>query len=108
MNDATPATALCDSVPVSVPVPGFVPIVTLTGPVNAGVVLPNASRAVTSTAGAIATPRNDGLGWTVNARRDAAPGMTVMSGRPVVTAPPFTLAWIVVAVPAARPVYVAV
>src|SRR5258705_8127807 len=104
LNVATPATALCDGVPVSAPLPGFAPIATLTAPVNAAVVLPKGSRAVTSMAGAIADPTNDGLGCTVNASCDAAPGVTVMSGRAVVTVAPFTVARIVIAVPAACPV----
>ncbi len=108
MNVATPATALCDSVPVSTAVLGFVPIAMVTAAVNAGVVLPKGSRAVTSTAGAIADPTNDGLGATVNTRCEAAPGVTATSGRAVVTVPLFTGAWIVVAVPAARAVNVAV
>src|SRR5258705_499785 len=80
----------------------------VTAAVNAGVVLPKGSRAVTSTAGAIADPTNDGLGATVNTRCETAPGVTATSGRAVVTVPLFTVAWIVVAVPAARAVNVAV
>jgi len=95
-------------VPVSRPELGLVPIAMVTEPVKAGVVLPNTSRAVTSTAGAIAEPRKEGLGCTVNARREAAPGFTVTSGGVLLTAVPLTVAPIVVAVPAARPVKLAV
>jgi hypothetical protein len=47
-NVATPATAATVAVPVIVAEPGFAPIATVTLPVNAGVGLPNASRALTT------------------------------------------------------------
>src|SRR2546430_17066882 len=61
---ATPLTAAWVSVPVSVPLLGFVPIATVTSPLNPVAVLSFASSAVTSTAGVIAAPAVVGLGCT--------------------------------------------
>src|SRR5438045_8619835 len=66
---ATPATAAWVSVPASVPLLGFVPIATVTFPVNPVAVLPLPSWAVTSTAGVIAAPAVVVLGCRSEERR---------------------------------------
>src|SRR5713101_655149 len=63
---AMPAVAATLAVPESVPLLGFVPIATVTVPVNPVAVLPWASWAVTCTAGVIAAPAVVLLGWTLN------------------------------------------
>jgi hypothetical protein len=62
---ATPATAVTAVVPASVPAPAFVPMPTDTLPANPVAMFPLASRAVTWTAGAIATPAAVVVGCTV-------------------------------------------
>ena len=108
MNCVSPDTAEGESVPLRRPPEGFVPIAIVTAPVNAGVVFPNASRAVSSTAGVIGVATSALLGCTVNASWAGAPGVTVMEGSPDVTGLPFTVAVTELAVPAACPVNVAV
>src|SRR5712692_1331359 len=76
-NVATPPAAACVSVPASVPPAGLVPIATVTGPVKLGTAFPNASRALTTTAGVIAAPAPVVLGCPVNASALAAPATTV-------------------------------
>src|SRR2546430_13868467 len=70
---ATPLTAAWVSVPVSVPLLGFVLIATVMFPVNPVAVLPLPSWAVTSTAGVIAAPAVEVLGCTVNTSCVAVP-----------------------------------
>src|SRR5437870_5310628 len=65
-NVATPATAATVFVPDKVPLLGFVPIATVTFPVNPVAVFPLASWAVTWTAGVIAAPATVVLGCTEN------------------------------------------
>jgi len=74
---ATPATAATVAVPPSVPPPGFVPSATVTVPVNPLAVFPWASRAVTSTAGAITAPAVAVVGWTVKASWVGGPELIV-------------------------------
>src|SRR5687767_5896561 len=71
-NVATPATAATVVLPDSVPPPGLVPIATVMLAVELVTVLSKASRTVTCTAGAIATPATAFVGWTVNASLAAA------------------------------------
>src|SRR5712692_1297366 len=77
-KDATPATAPCISVPDSVPPPAFVPIATVTLPVNPVALLLFASSAVTWTAGVIAAPAVLFVGCTVNTSLVATPEATMM------------------------------
>src|SRR2546427_3909699 len=72
---ATPFSAAWVSVPVSVPLLGFVPIATVMFPVNPVAVLPLASWAVTSTAGVIAAPAVVVLGRTENTNCVAVPAV---------------------------------
>ena len=75
---ATPAAAATVAVPSSTPLPGgLTPIASVTLPVKPVAVLPSASRAVTWTAGVIATPAVVLAGWTVNASWVAGPGVMV-------------------------------
>src|SRR5213078_3246977 len=74
-NVATPAEAATVAVPVSVPLPGFVPIATVTFPVNPVAVLPLPSCAVTCTAGVIAAPATVVVGWTLNTSAVAVPAV---------------------------------
>src|SRR5207249_1386996 len=74
---ATPPTAATVKLPERVPPAGFVPIATLTLPVKPGTVLPNASCAVTSTAGVIVAPAIVFVGCTVKASRVAVPLVTL-------------------------------
>src|SRR5207249_4457777 len=78
-NVATPPTAATVRVPDKVapgaPVPGVIAAVTL--PVKPGTVLPNASCAVTSTAGVIVAPAIVFVGCTVKASRVAVPLVTL-------------------------------
>src|SRR5437667_4352354 len=62
-------------VPASVPLPGFVPIATVTFPVNPVAVLLLASRAVTCTAGVIIAPADVVLGYTENTSCVAVPAV---------------------------------
>src|SRR5204863_8972350 len=73
---ATPATAACVGTPPSVAPPWFAPSATVMLPVNCVAVLPDASRAVTCTAGVIGAPAAVFVGCTVNASCVAAPGVT--------------------------------
>src|SRR2546422_8040167 len=73
-NVASPATAATVFVPDKMPVLGFVPIATVTLPVNPVAVLPLASWAVTWTAGVIAAPATVLVGWTLKTSAVAAPG----------------------------------
>src|SRR3954466_9846408 len=74
-NVATPATAVTVGVPDSVPLPGLVPMATVTLAVELVTVLLNASCTVTCTAGAMDTPATVFAGWTVNASLAAAAGV---------------------------------
>src|SRR5439155_20136458 len=74
---ATPAEAATVVMPDSVPPPGLVPIATVMLAVEPVTVLSKASRTVTRTAGARATPAVLLDGWTVNASRAAAAGVMV-------------------------------
>ena len=76
-NVAMPPPAATFVVPESTPPPAFVPIATVTLPLNAVAVLPCASCAVTWTAGVIVAPATVGVGWTVKTSRLAAPGVTL-------------------------------
>src|SRR5229473_4818196 len=86
-NVATPPAAACVSVPASVPPAGLVPIATVTGPVKLGTAFPNASRALTTTAGVIAAPAPVVLGCPVNASALAAPATTVTAAVCVTVTP---------------------
>src|SRR5688572_1302239 len=72
---ATPAAAATVVVPARVPPFGFVPIATVTAPVNPVAVFPWASRAVTWTAGVIVAPAVVAVGWTVTTSWVAVPGV---------------------------------
>src|SRR5947207_9724210 len=74
-NVATPPTAATGPPPDRVPLPGFVPIATVTFPVNpvAGLLL--ASSAVTCTAGVIVAPAVVLLGCTENTSCVAVPAV---------------------------------
>jgi hypothetical protein len=78
-NVATPATALSAVVPPSAAagVPVFGVMVTVTVPVNDVAVFPNASRAVTTTAGVMGWLADVLLGWPVNTSTLAVAGVTV-------------------------------
>src|SRR5512145_977822 len=82
---ATPALAATVVVPERVPLPGFVPMATVTLPVNPVAVFPWASRAVTWTAGVIEAPAVVLVGGTVKTSRAAAPGVI---SNDVLVAPP--------------------
>src|SRR5438046_9249400 len=84
---ATPATAATVLVPDKVPVLGFVPIATVTFPVNPVAVLPFPSWAVTSTAGVIAAPAVVVLGCSVNTSWVALPDVMLIAALVVVRAP---------------------
>src|SRR6266702_3882279 len=72
---ATPLTAATVVVPETVPPAGFVPIATVTLPVNPGTVLLMASSAATSTGGATCAPAVAVVGCIVKASCVAAPGL---------------------------------
>ena len=72
---ATPATAAMMRVPESVPPAGFVPIATVTLPVKLDARLSMASRAVSSTPGAIVVPAATELGCTVKESRTGRPAV---------------------------------
>src|SRR5437773_591084 len=84
---ATPATAATVLVPDKVPVLGFVPIATVTFPVNPVAVLPLPSWAVTSTAGVIAVPAVVVLGCTLNTNCVAEPAVMLNAALVVLPAP---------------------
>ena len=73
-NEATPFDAVTVLVPESVPPLGFVPIATVTLPLNDVTVLPRPSSAVTVTAGVKVAPAVVFVGWPVKTRRFAAAG----------------------------------
>src|SRR2546422_1602398 len=73
-NVATPFTAGTLSVPASVPPAGSAPIATVMVPVKLVTVFPEASRALTCTAGVIVAPASVLLGCTVKPRCVAAGG----------------------------------
>src|SRR5438309_11445361 len=74
-------------VPASVPLPGFVPIATVTFPVNPVAVLLLASRAVTCTAGVIVAPADVVLGSTEKTSCVAVPAVMLNAVLVVVPAP---------------------
>src|SRR6185295_5037790 len=74
-NVATPDAAAAVVVPDSVPPPGFVPMARVMVAEEPVTVLSKASRTVTRTAGAIATPATAFVGWVVNASLVAAAGL---------------------------------
>ena len=83
---AIPAVAATVRVPESAPPAGFVPIATVTVPVNPVAVLPKASRAVTCTAGVIAVPAVVATGCTVKTSCAALAGVmlnAVLAAAPV-------------------------
>src|SRR5204862_363827 len=86
-NLATPAEAATVAVPASVPPPGFVPIATVTFPVNPVAVFPCASCAVTCTAGVIAAPAAVVLGCTENTSSVAAPAVMLNAALVALPAP---------------------
>ena len=86
-NVATPALAAMVVVPASVPLPGFVPIATVTFPVNPVAVLLLASRAVTCTAGVIVAPADVVLGSTEKTSCVAVPAVMLNAVLVVVPAP---------------------
>src|SRR5437588_13128484 len=86
-NVATPAEAATVAVPVSVPLAGFVPIATVTGPVNPVAVFPCASCAVTCTAGVIAGPDARRLGCDENTRCVAVPDVMLNAALVALPAP---------------------
>src|SRR5437867_2426215 len=75
---ATPLTAASVLVPDSVPLLAFVPIATVTSPLNPVAVLSFASSAVTCTAGVIAAPAVVVLGCTLNTSWVADPALTTI------------------------------
>src|SRR2546422_11647102 len=72
---ATPFSAAWVSVPVSVPLLGFVPIATVMFPVNPVAVLPFPSWAVIWTAGVIVAPATVFVGSTLKTSAVAVPGV---------------------------------
>src|SRR5436309_11635067 len=73
-NVATPFTAATLTVPACVPPAGFAPKATVMVPVKLVTVFPDASRALTATAGVIVAPASSLLGWTLKPRCVAAGG----------------------------------
>src|SRR5512143_228464 len=73
---ATPATAAMGPPPLSVPAPGLATNASVTGPVNAGVVFPCASWAVTTIAGS-GDPADPPAGGVVNTSCVVGPGLTL-------------------------------
>src|SRR5438046_2657947 len=86
-NVAAPPLAATVVVPASVPLPGFVPIATVTFPVNPVAVLLLASSAVTCTAGVIAAPADVVLGCTENTSCVAVPAVILNAVLVVLPAP---------------------
>src|SRR5438046_5453857 len=82
---ATPLTAATVVVPETVPPAGFVPIATVTLPVNPGTLLLMASSAATSTGGATCAPAVAVVGCIVKAGCVAARGL--VSNGALVAAP---------------------
>src|SRR5207249_3157924 len=85
-NAATPATAAAVFVPDRLPPPGLLPIATVTSPLNPVAVLPNASRAITSTCGVIRAPAVAVLGCTLTTSAAAWPAHTLNPALAVVRA----------------------
>src|SRR2546426_12204514 len=77
---ATPATAATVLVPDRVPVLGFVPIATVTFPVNPVAVLPFPSWAVIWTAGVIVAPATVFVGSTLKTNAAAEPRVGLEGG----------------------------
>src|SRR5438046_2471849 len=100
-NVATPLTAATLFVPASVPPPGFAPSATVIVPVKPVTTLPDASRAVTLTAG-IVCPAWVDCGCVVNARFVAGGGGGAVMLNEVLVAPvsPLALAVRVYPIPA--------
>ena len=73
---ATPLTALTVAVPASVPLPGLVPMASVTLLVALVMVLPKASCTVTATEGLNAAVDVALVGWTVKASVAAGPAVT--------------------------------
>src|SRR2546425_384218 len=73
-NGATPTTAAPVAVPARAPLPGFVPIATVTLPVKSGTRFPEASGTVIWSAGVIDAPAVAVEGSTVNTSRVAVEG----------------------------------
>src|SRR6266571_408108 len=92
-NVATPATAATIFVPAKVPVLGFVPIATVTFPVNPVAVLPLPSCAVTCTAGVIAAPAAVVLGCTENTSCVAVPAVMLNAALVALPAPIAGQSW---------------
>src|SRR2546426_11561295 len=78
-NVPTPFTAGTLSVPASTPPDWLAPIATVMVPVKLATVFPEASRALTCTAGVIVAPASVLLGWTLKPRCVAGGGGAVMS-----------------------------
>src|SRR2546425_992667 len=74
---ARPSTATSGAAASIDPPPALVPMASVTLPVNPVAVLPFASRAVTSTAGAMLAPATVLVGCTVNTRVAAVPAVTL-------------------------------
>src|SRR5512144_292090 len=90
LKDATPATAATVVVPDRVPVPGLVPMETVTSPVKPGTGFPTASCAVTAIV-AIGVPATVVVGCVVNTSLEAAPTET-SNGEDVASLRPLALA----------------
>src|SRR5713226_4092930 len=84
---ATPFTAATTVVPESVPPTGLVPIATVTVPVKLATRFPNASSALTTTAGVMTAPATVLLGCPVNASWPTAPAVTVTAAVCVTVTP---------------------
>src|SRR2546428_2143224 len=99
-NVATPFTAGTVAVHDSVPLPGLLPIATVTLPVKPVTVFPSPSCAVTWTPGAIAAPAVALDGCTVNTSRVAAAAVTANAALDPPPAPPHSAPERVYPVPA--------
>src|SRR5207248_1398019 len=88
-NVATPATALTVRVPDSLPPAGFVAKVTITAPMKPGATSPDASNAVTCTAGVITAPACVVLGCWVKRSCVAGGGGGLMVNGSLTTPPTF-------------------
>ncbi len=84
---ATPLTAAWVRAPESMPPPAFVPIATVTSPLNPVAVLSFASSAVTCTAGVIAAPAVVVVGCTENTSWVAEPAVMLNAALVVLPAP---------------------
>src|SRR5690348_16983915 len=99
LNVATPATAVTVVVPASAPPDGFVPIATVTLPVNAVTRLPSPSSALTCTAGVIVAPAPFVVGCTVNTSWLAVVGGVILNAALVAPLKPVAAAVSVYPVP---------